>query len=302
MDSKSIFIKELYNDYSLKPSSQYILDRYDLIANNYMCYEIYCDNTNYCVFGIVHGHSEVIGLGYLDVSKSIVRALVDFIFKNHPELREISFSNLTFGLGHHVQYKSYKIPLPSTDTVLHKRLSPKGWYNIRRERRLIDEEVGESSFVEYDLNTIPDSLVEQYFEMKGRTHYGGYGLTPKQYLERYHVTNAYALLSGNIVLSIIFSCEQLDDVFLENLTYNTDFSRFSPGQVLYDFYLTRLILKGKNTLYLGGGNYSYKERYGSIKETLYVSKVFRNKLYFACFVLNKLYEKVILSLRINHRK
>lgn len=290
---KHINIVEYHNQILSEPSSEFILDRYDLLEDDYYSYEIISADKEFNIEGVIDGEKAILGVSYLDISKATLDALIQYIFQNHKNVKEISFYNLPFGMGYHVGFYSYRIFLPATVEELHKRLSSKGWYNIRRERKMINEKLGKTIFMEYDRNNIPLTLVELYFKMKKSTHAEEYGLSPESYLINYHITNAYALYSGDKVLSIIFSCEQLDGVFLENLSYDILQSHFSPGQVLYDYYLTRLIAKGKKVLYLGGGSYSYKKRYSSTEDYMYSSIVFRNLNCYLRFVIKKLRLKIL---------
>lgn len=72
------------------------------------------------------------------------------------------------------------------------------------------------------------------------------------------------------------SCEQCSCVYVENLTYNEQYSKYSCGKALYDIFLARMIEKGKKEIFLGGGNLEYKKKYGSVEETVYHCVVFRN--------------------------
>ena len=74
------------------------------------------------------------------------------------------------------------------------------------------------------------------------------------------------------------SCEQCPIVYIENLTYDLQYSKYSCGQILYDIYLTQLIIKGYKELYLAGGDLAYKKRYGSIEEAIFNGIVFRSKI------------------------
>jgi len=288
MNSSNILIKEAYNQILADPSSRYVKNRFDLLDENYYSFSIKGNGLLYCVLMKVTDYKAMVGVSYLDIPREAAEALSRYIFREHPRIHQIIYSDLKYGMGYSTGYDTYRIFLPETESELHKRLSSKGWYNIKREKRLIGEEIGEVKFLEYKTEEIPDEVVEQYFKMKEKTHGGYYSLGPKEYLRKFNVTDAYIMLAGEKIVAEIFSCEQTEEVFLENLTYDTDYSRFSPGQVLYDYYLTRLVEKGNKVLVLGGGDYSYKKRYGSTKEHLYHSVVFRTPFHFIPFAIDKM--------------
>ena len=64
-----------------------------------------------------------------------------------------------------------------------------------------------------------------------------YNMSPEMYLKNWHVTDIYYTLFGDIIAAIFMSCEQCNDVYLENITYDDGLSNYSPGQISYDFYL-----------------------------------------------------------------
>lgn len=55
-----------------------------------------------------------------------------------------------------------------------------------------------------------------------------------------------------------------------------EFQKYSVGFQIYVFFLQRMIEKGKKNIYLGGGNYDYKKRFGSIEEIIYEGYLYRN--------------------------
>ena len=117
--------------------------------------------------------------------------------------------------------------------------------------------------------------------MKERTHGTVYNLDENEYCIKYHVSDIYTLTIGdsNRLASVILSCEQCPMIYLENLTYDQELADYSPGQILYDEYLKQLISKGAKGVFLLGGEYGYKKRYGSIEKQIYNSTVYRN-----CFI------------------
>ena len=100
----------------------------------------------------------------------------------------------------------------------------------------------------------------------------------KDYLEKYHVTNGYVLYFGDNIASILFTCEQCPVVYLENLTYDTAFSVYSPSMLAYDYLLKNLIQKGKEEIYLGGGDYIYKKKYESAESQVVSVLVYRTRI------------------------
>ena len=90
---------------------------------------------------------------------------------------------------------------------------------------------------------------------------------------------------------MMFSCEQCPIVYLENFSFDIQYSRYSPGQQIYEYVMTRLIEKQFNSVFLAGGDYDYKRYYGSIEEKLYDGLIFRNTLQRMKYILVTYYNK-----------
>lgn len=132
---------------------------------------------------------------------------------------------------------------------------------------------------EYDgAQNIPPAVVETFFSFKRKLMGREYGLSPAGYLAYYQVTNAYTWTYGERTVAIVFSCEQGQDVFLENLTYDPELEEFSPGFHLYALVLERLIQKGKAALFLGGGQQPYKSRFGGTEDACWNVEAYRSPL------------------------
>ncbi len=261
----------------------FIYNRYDLwdhavFGDNVVlcCYEEKTVKVFFEVF--LQKRTAKLGIYLMSLSEEVLGRIADFVFSNY-KVSILTYENSYSKLGSYVEHNHLRIELPETAEELDSRLSAKGRYNIKREKRLIDE-----AFSGYQVIDLPAkdgkavTLWEHYFQYKNHTHHTNYGLTVEEYCAKYHVTDVYALLLGKEerVASIVLSCEQCPLVYIENLTYDTELAGFSPGQILYDEYLKRLIDKGIKEIYLLGGNYSYKKRYASMEETVYNGTIYKN--------------------------
>ena len=235
---------------------------------------------------LVEGSTARLGIWLMPIAAEALKHIIKAVFKSDRAIKNIVFENgFAPAVGKVTKKNHLRIELPDSAEELEKRLSKKGRYNIRRERRLLEEKHGASQVVDLPaLSEKAGSLWEHYFKYKKMTHNTDYNMTISEYCDRYHVTNVYALLTGEEehIAAIILSCEQCPIVYIENLTYDTALAEFSPGQILYDEYLRCLIRKGTKEIYLLGGDYSYKKRYGSIEETVFNCGVSRDVLKRLC--------------------
>lgn len=270
------------NDYE-KVHPNFIYNRFELWEGqvhgeiSLWCYESNLDKIFFevlCMDSVAR-----IGLWLSPITPRILRRIVKYIFKHNNKIKKITFENACCAYGIAYKHNHFRIELPDSSEKLNSRLSSKGRYNIKREKRLLVKDFGRYKIEDYQaLSPEAEKIWKSYFAFKETTHDCNYGLSPQEYCNKYHVTNLYVLSLGDDerVAAIILSCEQCPVVYIENLSYDTELARYSPGQVLYDEYLKTLIDKKVYDIFLLGGNYAYKRRYDSIEEFVYNCVAYRN--------------------------
>ncbi len=297
-----------------KINPNFIYNRFDLWelkdASNYVKLFCYESQTEKIMFEVLCFDSYArLGMYLMVLSNIALDRISKFLF-NSLNISRITFEN-TFvaGGGQLVQYNHkyritehnhLRIELPETIEELDLRLSSKGRYNIKREKRMIEEAFGGCKvrhLPALDVAALP--IWEDYFKYKYITHKIHYGLNAKEYCDKYHVTDVYSLALGQEekIAAIVLSCEQCPIVYIENLTYDVELGHFSPGQVLYDEYLKKLIEKGFREIYLLGGDYAYKKRYGSIEETVYSGTIYKNTCVKLYYKMNSIWKFGVRKLR-----
>ena len=260
-----------------------IKNRFDLCGSENCCLIRYRDKKEDLTLMVRHeGNRAWLGLYLVPISERALKKIVRFIFKTNKNTEQISYEYGYQATGtNSVVQNHFRIRLPETPELLDERLSKKGRYNIAREKRILEREFGEWAVHEYDSE---DSAAAEawgtYFQFKAVTHGSAWAEYDwHRYRQQYGVSTVYTMTLGqeNKIAAVILSCEQCPVTYIENLTYDTELSRYSPGQVLYDEYLKNLIRKGKKEIFLLGGNYAYKKRYGSEEEQVYRCSVIRNE-------------------------
>lgn len=268
-----IINKETFDFSKIEPN--FIYNRIDLFDSNYVISHI--KNEYYDRYIEVHIKDNYMELGtwLMHVRKKDIKEISSFLFKYHPKIKYASFHNIISNVGDKKNF--YYLELPSTYKEMEMRLTSKSRQRLRRSKRDAAEKYGEMHFTEYS-GTIPKEIVEDFFELKKSTLAIEYQLTYKDYLKKYHVSNAYVLSFGEKTAAVFFTCEQCPIVYGENFSYDTDFAYYSPGILIYDLIIQRLIEKGKKIFYLGGGNYEYKKKYNSIEISVREGRIYRNPL------------------------
>lgn len=274
----------------------FIYNRIDLFSNNCILLHVHNDRNDYMLEVQLFEKYVVLGIWMMSVTGEEFDEISDFIFNTYDGIEYVSFY---FAISDRVYTanKHYHVNLPATYDELKGRLSAKSRNTMSRKRKKIESEYGKIRLVEYENDSITDKIVASYFGMKERLNHICYNMTCRDYLTQYHVSNIYMMYAGEKIAAMILTCEQCSIAYLENLTYDSDFSKYSPGLLAYEMVLERLILKGKKSFFLGGGDYDYKKKYDSIETIVTEGKIYRStpiKIKYSCidFYNKHLYWKV----------
>lgn len=181
-----------------------------------------------------------------------------------------------------------RVPLPESFEDLMNRAERRDRATIRRKLRWLDERIGTLRIDVFSKQDIPASLVETYFKWKNETHGTEYGLTADEYLAKYYVTDAMIMKAGDIDVAVAFFCQVEDIVFFENFSYNGELKEYSPGLLMYVKFMEELIRRKCRYMYLGGGSYIYKKRFGAESSVAYSGVIFRQEIVDA---INKYFRK-----------
>jgi len=235
---------------------------------------------------LIIGKEARLGLWLSPVQEEAAIEAVEYVFRTYRKIKVVRFQHYLKplrvpGRARDVQRQNHwSIMFPKTAEELIGRLGAKKRYNIKREKRIANDQLGSYEIHEHCAETVPQEIVECYFAFKQKTHGIDYRMSPGEYLQRYHVSHLYVLRfpSSREIGAIICSCEQGCNVYLENLAYDPALEKYSLGAILYDEYLRILVRKGKRSLYLGHGHQVYKTHYGAKEDTTWSGSIFRTRL------------------------
>lgn len=258
------------------------------------------------------GESGFIGICLSELKKEELKALAKFIFTKYKSLKQITYEYYPqkFGLfSRNYPTNHWHIQLPKTKEELWERVSAKSRQTLRRKHNhLVNHFGSEPVFVHYSIEDgISDEVVEVFFQFKKELMNRDYGMTAQEYLKHYFVTDAYIWKinsdSDKITdhyLSIVFTCEQGKNVYLENLTYNPLWQKDSPGFLLYSKVVEELIQKGKKEFFLGKLYLDYKQKFNSINTLCFDAIVFRSFVVYAQFVCKKIIKRFLKMLKLRN--
>lgn len=225
----------------------------------------------------------------MPISYLAINKLIKYLFFKYKVIL-IEYDNILYALGVYSKVEQAIIHLPQNADELRRRNSSKTRYNIRREKRLIEEEVGKYSIEIYEKNDIPDEIVQKYFDYKKASHGRNFGISAQEYIQLHNVSSVYVMRAGEKILAMCLSCESnYPNIYFENFSYSPELKKLSLGSVMYDIYLEKLIERKAEYVFLGNGQYEYKRKYGSQYIVCYTGKKYRymilDKMNYFCRVI-----------------
>lgn len=211
--------------------------------------------------------------------QEVFERAIESIFSQHSEIHYIDIKRAGNDYRNLLnECNDIRVPIPKSEEELLLRLRAKHRYTLKRIKRLLEQEYGKLETILYSAD-IPSELVDQYFNWKQITHGTDYHMMAEEYLQKYYVTDGILLRAGGRNIAILFFCQVNNTVYLENLSYDTEMEKFSPGYIIYEMFLEELIKRRCSYLYLGGGKYEYKRRFGAEESVAYSGIIYRKEVF-----------------------
>ena len=257
-----------------------IFNRFDLRFDDYELYVLLSGKRQYYVPIHLSKKNLLLGLYMREVPKDLLDEFITYLFEAYPKIKSIKAEHSITPVGALPSAPHWHVDLPASIQDFDAALSSKTRYNTKWYPKKIQEDLGYYTIKHYKLSEITEDVVLRYLELKQHTHDVHYKLqSAKDYLSKFSVTDAYTLDINGAMEAILFLSITGDNVFLENLTYNTAFAKYSLGSVLYHHVIGELILKRKKILYLLGGTLDYKRRFNGVETQTYTGKILRPSLF-----------------------
>ncbi len=255
-----------------------IFNHFDLIYGSKKYVHIMTDTKEWTIPFRAENNVAYLGLYLVDMPKDVFDKLISFIFRKNRNIQKIYLKKSKNNYHNHIrQGNHFRVELPETFDSLLARLNKKGRYNYNREKRLLHE-LGNIEYLHCNTADTLNDVISAFFNFKFQTHGRDYQMLPEEYVRTYFVSDAYSINLDGKIIAVLLSCEQCDCVFLENLSYDTEYCKYSVGFQIYVFFLQEMIKKGKKQVYTGGGYYDYKKRFNSVEDTTYDGYIYRTTL------------------------
>lgn len=268
-------VRELNNSYITQIKPDFIYNRFDLFCNNYIVLLAEQEKERHVFEARIFDNYVELGIWKMQISYELLKELSLYIFQKYPHAEYVKFFFCKTN-GNFKKVKHFSIDFPDSVESFLQRRSSKSRHRLNKQRHQAEREIGSITFQEYTFENFPEEVMRNYNLWKDDSYHIGKIDDSHSHMQKYHITNIYVLYFGENMAAMMFSCEQCPVAYLENFSFNTQYSRYSPGQQIYEYVMTRLIEKKFKSVFLAGGDYDYKRKYGSIEEDLYDGFLFRN--------------------------
>ena len=269
--NKEAIVKRVESNKEHLPASDFIYNRCDKQGRDaFLTYMVKENGNEQYIHAWFQNGEGRIGVWTTNISKKAIKAIAKDMYSQDKKMKRIVVEFCFSKIGYTEFNPHFEVPLPNKMDDLLQRMRGKHLRQVSAMKRKLAAEYGEIKLLEYKASDCPDNIYDFYLKNKKVTKGIDIVMTKDDYFEKYYVSNVYALTFGDTIVSLILSCEQCENAYLENLTYDKSLSKYSPGKLIYIDFLCRMVEKHKKSLYLGGGNYEYKKQFDSIeKETYY---------------------------------
>ena len=282
-------IQEVDKKYITEISPDFIYNRFDLFCDNFIVLMAEWGQENHIIEARLFDNYAELGIWKMHISNELLKEISDFLFHKYAHIEYVKFF-FCDTIGNYKEVKHFFIDFPDSAEDFLQRRSSKSRHRLNKQRHQAEREIGPITYQEFKKENCPDDIIKYYNIWKKRTH-NIVEIEAQSYFQKFHVSDIYVLYLGNNIAAMMFSCEQCPIAYLENFSFDIQYSRYSPGQQIYEYVMTRLIDKKFKRVFLAGGDYDYKRYYGSIEEKLYDGVIFRNTYYRIKYNLITYYNK-----------
>lgn len=249
----------IYNRFDIKYGGSF--DVLKIVYNGTVQYiSFHIDEKQYCF----------IGLYMTDIEQIVFDEMLKFLTKKFKKIRRFK---VTQSLANHPEMENkvcWVLTVPESVDNYWAQFSSKT-RNTRRRKLKNFLKDNDAEFVYYSREDLTKEIIERFFELKAVTKTDiYYNITEegvnKMLSDFYNITDVYAIkINGKLEAILLYSITDDKCVYYENVTYNKEYSHYGIGLILYYYGMERLIERGFNKFYLGGGEYCYKKECKAIK-------------------------------------
>lgn len=251
-----IVIRVMNGKYNISPDVIY--NRFDLVYKTDEFIHIFFSGEEWNIPLRIEKGIAYLGLYLVEMPQIVFENLIDFVFREMPIYRIYVKKSKNNYKGRLQQGNHFRIELPDTIEELMGRMSKKGRYNYGRNRRQL-QGLGNLKYMHYERENDLEDIVKIFFAFKYVTHGRKYDMSPREYIKKYMISDAYAITLDERIIAVLLSCEQCDCVYFDNFSYDMEYARYSLGFHIYVYFLGELIKRRRKEVFLLGGGVRIQE-------------------------------------------
>ena len=251
-----------------------IFNRFDLIfKDDFECVKVMKDSETYYIpFHIKDNKCCIVGIYMTKIDYDVVEEVFKYI-KKQRNFIYFQIRHALVNKNNKFNKVSWVLNLPDTFEEFMSVSTSRTRRNKKKQLRILQENFN-CEFKHYANDEITDSIREKYNEFK--TQQLGTKARTIDTLEEFKTwaNDIYTLeLDGKIVALDLNTIVDNQDVYGYSQTYDFNYRNYSVGNTLYYYTIENLINRGFKKIYLGGGDYSYKENCHAEKFETYTGEI-----------------------------
>ena len=242
-------IRKLDKKYVFEIEPDFIYNRFDLFCENYIVILAERDEERHIIEARIFNNYAELGIWKMNISNKLLKEISNFIFSNYPIIKYTKFFFCQTE-GKFKERKHFYINFPDSAELFLQRRSSKSRHRLNKQRHQAEREIGAITYKEFKTGNCPGEIIKKYNRWKDSSHHIGKIEDAESYLKRFHVSDIYTLYLGDNIAAIMFSCEQCSVAYLENFSFDIQYSRYSPGQQIYEYVMNDLKVKPEDILFI----------------------------------------------------
>lgn len=249
-------------------------NRFDLYEKDFEYVTLEYADTKYAIEYIITNGNCIPGIFLSDIPYLVMKSFVRYVFLHGA--KKVTYENVPWGEGVCRIVTQRMLDLPDTYDNLLKRITSKHRYNVRRQRRILDEsgvEYGECNSTEEIDNTCND-----FIKTKNQYIKKNIALTGEQYRLRWDIDYANFYKLDDEFVGGVLAASKGKIVNLVNLVYDDRLAKYSLGNDAYVRFLEEMINRNKTAIYLGGDKQDYKKHFDSYTISLWQGVIYKSRL------------------------
>lgn len=258
-----------------------IWNRFDVRYDNKarVLYVIEDDNA-YVIQFYINNHTCYLGVFMMPISADVFNTVLRFIKRRFPSVYGF---NIWQSLNNHAGLRPaphWLLELPETWDEYNASFTSKSRNNRRNAKLKLESDFSDIKYEYYDADNFSDELANEFLRLKNQNKnfdHVYYASAQSIRNKFYSISDVFVMRHGTKIIAMITYSRigNSVDCWCDNMAYDVDYIKYGIGTILYYHSIEQLIASGVRNIYLGGGEYAYKQNCHARRDETYIGE-FRN--------------------------